>query len=413
MKTIASAISDRGLKREGNEDQYLIDESLGLYLVCDGMGGHAAGEIAAERAIAFAAEYISDNSDAIESASQSPEGFYRVLKIAEEAVQNASQELHLLSKSNIEFAGMGTTMTLLLIVENKAVMAHVGDSRLYLMRDGDIHQLSVDHTLANEMYLSGGMTREEAQASRYQHVLTRSIGAHEFVPVDTLLFDLIPGDRFLLCSDGLSNYFSDTAVVASLLSEPEIISHPGLLVDFANHSGGSDNITAVLVDTQPDTSDPPESNTNTKAKLQCLGNTFLGSRLSVRRLIHLLSIATTIHCNAGKEILSRGEKSRGLIVVLKGRFRVDDDDIIESELTEGDSFGASSLVMPVESETILTALEPSQVLLIDRRKFHSLTRRLPRLGNALLRNLARHLSEQLAMRGRGRSFNMDDTGPLP
>lgn len=231
MKVVASALSDRGLKREGNEDQYLIDESLGLYVVCDGMGGHAAGEVAAEKAIEFAAEHISANGDILESAVDRPDGFFRVLKIAEEAVQAASQEVHRLSKSSPKYAGMGTTMTMLMILDNKAIMAHVGDSRMYLKRGGEIHQLSVDHTLANEMHLSGGLSKEEAATSRYQHVLTRSIGPHEFVDVDTLLFDLLPGDRILLCSDGLSNYFSDDSVIAELLAKSKIVTKPEPLIE--------------------------------------------------------------------------------------------------------------------------------------------------------------------------------------
>lgn len=411
MKVVASALSDRGLKRDGNEDQFLIDESLGLYVVCDGMGGHAAGEVAAERAIEYASEHISANSDVLESAVEKPDGYFRVLKIAEEAVQTASQAVYQLAQSSTEYAGMGTTMTMLMIVDSKAIMAHVGDSRLYLMRGGEIHQLTVDHTLANEMFLAGGLTREEAATSRYQHVLTRSIGPHEFVAVDTLLFDLMPGDRLLLCSDGLSNYFDDVSVVANLLAQPEIISEPDPLIEYAKELGGADNITAVVVETLPDSES--ESVPDTEQRVDALRDCFLGRKLSVSRLLHLLTTSSMIHCNAGKELIMMGDKYPGMFLVVEGSFRVIDDDIVEAELEPGGCFGQAALIAPAKSPATLIAKQPSKVLLIDRKKFNRLTRRMPRLGNALLRNLCRHLSERVVDVEAPQPIRLDDTGPMP
>lgn len=410
MMIVATAISDKGLKRDGNEDQYLIDESLGLYVVCDGMGGHAAGEVAAERAIEYASEHLAKNRDVIQSAGQTPDGAFRVLKIVEEAVQNAGQELNRLARSTPRYAGMGTTLTLLVVVEDKGVMAHVGDSRLYLLRQSDVHQLSSDHTLANELFLSGGLTREEAENSRYQHVLTRSIGPQEFVQVDTLLFDLVPGDRLLLCSDGLSNYFGNTSRVAEFMSEPNIIEQPDRLVDFAKESGGADNITAILVEVQGEAADHPVA--DVQKKLECLGGTFLCEKLSVRRLMHLIAVTNVIQCAAGKELVSIDSHLPGFYVVLDGRFRVIDDDIVESELCCGDWFGETALLTDAKSSASLVALEPSRVLLVGRKEFGKLTRRLPRLGNVMLRNLGRYLAKQVA-KANTRLLNLDDTGPLP
>lgn len=410
MKVVASALSDRGLKREGNEDQYLIDESLGLYIVCDGMGGHSAGEVAAERAIAYATDFIAARADALKTAAAKPDGYFRVLKVAEEAVQTASQEVFQLAKSSPRYAGMGTTMTMLMIVDDKAVMAHVGDSRLYLKRGGDIHQLTVDHTLANDLVQTGGLTREQAAISRLQHVLTRSIGPHESVVVDTLLFDLFPGDRLLLCSDGLSNYFKEPAVVADLLAQPKIVGEPDALIAFANQSGGADNITAVVVETLPDAQS--EAGPDIEQRIDALRSSFLGRKLSLRRLLHLLSTSTVIHCTAGKELIAMGQPCPGMFVVLAGRIRVIDDDIVEAELVPGECFGQATLIAPARSPATLVADEPSKVLLVDRKSFNQLTRRLPRLGNALLRNLSRHLSEQIVATEAPQPISLDDTGPL-
>ncbi|SMP73762.1 Serine/threonine protein phosphatase PrpC [Neorhodopirellula lusitana] len=410
MKIAASALSDRGLKRDGNEDQYLIDESLGLYMVCDGMGGHAAGEVAAERAIEFTSKHISSHAQDLNSEVEKPGGYFRILKIAEEAVLAASQAVHRLSRSTPQYAGMGTTLTMLMIVDDKAIMAHVGDSRLYLMRAGEIHQLTVDHTLSNEMFLAGGLTKEQAAKSRYQHVLTRSIGPHESVNVDTLLFDLLPGDRLLLCSDGLSNYFTDSAIVAELLAKPHIVSQPHPLIDYAKDAGGADNITAVVVETLSESD--AESMPGTEERMNFLRKSFLGRSLSVRRLLHLMTASATIHCNAGKELLAIDANCPGMYIVIEGSFRVIDDDIVESELVKGDCFGQATLIAPAKSPARLVANEASRVLLVDRRNFSRLTKRLPRLGNLLLRNLCRNLSETIVASETARPISLDDTGPL-
>ncbi len=410
MKVVASAISDRGRKREGNEDQYLIDESLGLYMVCDGMGGHAAGEVAAERAIAIASARILANKEFVELLSETPDGPFQMLKIAEEAVQAACQGVFHLANSSSEYAGMGTTLTMLIIAGNKAIMAHVGDSRLYLMRKKKIHQLSVDHTLANELYQSGGLTKEEAATSQYQNVLTRCVGSQEFVKVDTLLFDLMPRDRLLLCSDGLSNYFSDPAVIADLLAKPEIVAQPEPLVEHANESGGADNITAVVIEALLDSDSPPVS--DTEERLETLRRSFLGRKLSVSRLLQLLSTSAMFHCNSDKTLIEMGDKCPGMFFVIEGSFRVLDDDIVESELSTGECFGEATLIAPAKSPATLIASEPSRVLIVDRKKFNRLTRRMPRLGNALLRNLSRHLSERIVSSEAPRPISLDDTGPL-
>ena len=374
------------------------------------MGGHAAGEVAAERAIEFASEHLSANREAFESAGDKPDGFLFAVKIAEEAVQAACQKVHDLAQSSPSYAGMGTTMTMLMIVDDKAVMAHVGDSRLYLVRNGEIHQLSVDHTLANDLYLSGGLTQEEALTSRYQHVLTRCIGPQQFVTVDTLLFDLLPGDRMLLCSDGLSNYFRDESVVADLLVKPKRVTTLDPLIRYAKSCGGADNITAVVVESLPGPDDVPVP--DAEERIEALRNNFLGRKLSISRLLHLLTASTMVHCNAGKRLIDLGEKCPGMFLVVRGSFRIIDDDIIEGDLSVGQCFGEATLIAPAKSPLSLIASEPARVLIIDRKKFNRLTRRMPRMGNALLRNLSRHLSEKLLASEAEQPIELDDTGPL-
>ena len=240
-------------------------------------------------------------------------------------------------------------------------------------------------------------------------MLTRSVGQHEYVEVDTLLFDLVAGDRLLLCSDGLSNYFASDSRIVDILSDPDLIEQPDRLVDFAKQSGGADNITAILVQVHGEAGHP---SADVERKIALMRNTFLCKNLSVRRLMHLVSVTKVIQCAAGMELISMNSELPGLYLVLEGRFRIIDDDVVEAELEPGDCFGETSLLADTKSSASLVAIEPARGLLIGRKDFIKLTRRLPRLGNIVLRNLGKHFAEQIVAGNQTRTFNLDDTGPL-
>lgn len=173
MQIQAHAACDIGLARESNEDRFLVDHELNLLAVSDGMGGHAAGEIAATRCLEISAEYFRQHGPVKIIARASPKGYYRVLQLAEDALEEASRRIYKEASANRDYAGMGATLTILMVVDDKGIMAHVGDSRSYLLRDGKMHLLSNDHTMAHEFYLAGVISREEAQMSRYANALTR------------------------------------------------------------------------------------------------------------------------------------------------------------------------------------------------------------------------------------------------
>jgi serine/threonine protein phosphatase PrpC len=247
MLVASYAQSDVGLIRENNEDSVLASPSLGLYAVCDGMGGYAAGEVASSTAVSLLEAYVRDRSSMLTEADRKPDGYFRILKLAEEAVQQVSARLHEMACSNPDCRGMGTTLTMLLIVNNKAIVAHVGDSRLYLLRDGDVHLLSSDHTLANELVQLGHLESATAQHSRFASMLTRCVGRQESVQVDTLLFDLFPGDTCLLCSDGFSKYLEEPSELGDLLRAEDPRGVTQNLVDLANSRGGNDNISVIVL----------------------------------------------------------------------------------------------------------------------------------------------------------------------
>ncbi len=244
----SAARTDVGLKREHNEDSFLVNEDLGLYVVCDGMGGHAGGETASRLAVQtierelLGARLRPDDP----LASDAPIAETPLAAALREAVEGACAAVFRTSRANPELAGMGTTCISLLIRDQKAIVGHVGDSRAYLVRDGEVHQLSEDHSLVNEQVRAGLLSEEEAKHSRLKNIITRSVGFEEDVLVDVLGVETRVGDKFLLCSDGLTNLISNEEIRDSLLTH-DLDDVPVRLIQLANDRGGDDNITAVAV----------------------------------------------------------------------------------------------------------------------------------------------------------------------
>lgn len=364
----AVVATDVGKKRDKNEDAYLIDESLGLYVVCDGMGGHAAGEVASAKTVEFVAQYLKPRRGVIEAAENTPGGHFPIVKLVEEAIAHACQGIHELACANPELRGMGTTITLIVAVGHKAIMGHVGDSRLYLIRGEDVHLLSTDHTLAHELVTDGLMTQEEADAGNFGHALTRVVGCQASVQVESLLFDLLPGDVFVLCSDGLSNYLESVEQLKSLLApEP----NAQKLVDFANDQGGADNITATVMRVTG------EKSKRVEERIRVLSESFLCKGMPQSRLLRVLNACEV-------KVRKNGDRvtEPGLYFVLKGE--VD---------TKEEVFGGLSLV----GETMVprSVVADSSFLFLSKTRFQGLAKKLPKAGRHLYKNLSEELAEQL------------------
>jgi len=244
----SAARTDVGMKREHNEDSFLVNEDLGLYVVCDGMGGHAGGETASrlavqtiEKELMSAKLRVDDPFAAQTGLPESP-----LAGALREAVEGACAAVFRTSRANPDLAGMGTTCISLLVHGDHAIVGHVGDSRAYLIRDGQVWQLSEDHSLVNEQVRAGLLTEEEAKHSRLKNIITRSVGFEEDVLVDVVGVETRSGDKFLLCSDGLSNLI-DTDEIRDALVRTDLTQVPDLLIQLANSRGGDDNITVVAV----------------------------------------------------------------------------------------------------------------------------------------------------------------------
>ncbi len=241
-------LTDLGRKRKSNEDAFFVDDELGLYVVADGMGGHAAGEVASREAVdtlyGMVKRGIGELHELVDPVTE--EDSRAACRLMESAVQAATYMVFSLAELDRDKSGMGTTISALLILGDYAITAQVGDSRVYRVHDGMVEQLTEDHTLIAWQIKQGLITPQEAKKSPHRNVITRAVGNREYVQVDTRLVALEPGHRFLLCSDGLHGYLhdSDIAPIVAQGGEAAVKS----FINLANERGGKDNITAILVE---------------------------------------------------------------------------------------------------------------------------------------------------------------------
>jgi PPM family protein phosphatase len=232
----AAAVTDRGLKRPSNEDAFGYSVDHGVFLVCDGMGGAAAGEVASSLAVREMMKLLT----ARDAASQLPVE-------AEQAVAAANMAIYSRAQRNPKLGGMGTTLVSLLVEDRRAWMVNVGDSRGYRLRNGRLEQITLDHSLVEEQVRMGQMDPQEAARSPFKNVITRALGTQNCVTPDVFDLDIAPGDLFLLCSDGLTRELSDSLIESLLRIDVPLQELCGRLVAAANKAGGHDNITCLLV----------------------------------------------------------------------------------------------------------------------------------------------------------------------
>ena len=235
---LAAAVTDRGRKRPSNEDAFGYSVEHGVFVVCDGMGGAAAGEVASSLAVDEVLRLVSSREPGKESS---------LAEVVEAAFQAANQAIFTRAQRNRRLSGMGTTMVALAVEDCHAWVLNVGDSRCYRYRAGQFEQLTLDHSLVEEQVRMGRMTRLEAARSPFRNMITRALGTQTRVTADVFGLETEPGDLFLLCSDGLTRELPDEAIGARLAAGGPLDEICQELVDAAKKAGGHDNITCLLV----------------------------------------------------------------------------------------------------------------------------------------------------------------------
>ena len=248
MRLEAAARTDPGPVRENNEDAFLVELDAGLFIVADGMGGHAAGEVASEIAVHTVAEILLEQDDPDETRLEraTPDDDEAIRERLRYSTNQASLRIRREAMANPAQTGMGTTLVVLLIEDDVAHLGHVGDSRIYLFRDDRLHRLTRDHTVVQQEIDAGRLSPELARIVPHKNILTQSVGYHGPVEPDTSTRPVEPGDVFVLCSDGLTDPLDD-AQLAQIIraTPPEDLAET--LVQEALVNGTEDNVTVIVV----------------------------------------------------------------------------------------------------------------------------------------------------------------------
>jgi len=246
LKMEFCAASDAGKVRSNNEDSYLLAPELELAIVADGMGGHNSGEVASSLGV----KVTRDKFESMSGTGLKPKPYNEKFCLETNqlgfAVQLANSVIYEAGNSSTNSKGMGTTLTAAFFRSPRICLAHIGDSRAYLLRDGQLKQITEDHSLVQEHVRNGVLTREQAEVSPLQNILTRALGAQKTPVVDLLEAELAEGDRILMCTDGLFKAVKEQEILAALKVQPDDLQACAGLIATANTNGGPDNITLII-----------------------------------------------------------------------------------------------------------------------------------------------------------------------
>lgn len=275
-------------------------------------------------------------------------------------------------------------------------MAHAGDTRLYLHREGSTWQLSADHTLAADLVRRGEITPDAAKTHQYSSALTRALGSQESVDPETLMMDVLPDDVFLLCSDGLSEYIDGPGDLSTSLGSDDLSRVPGELVERANERGGRDNITAVVVQVVADDQErEAHLSDDVRAGMKALRRVPVLETARFADLLRVFHLADVHTCAKGSSIASDRDRMNALYIPLLGELDVSRADGSCTRVRQGESIGLTSLLVPRSWSARVQALSEVRLLSIDGTAFRKLARRRPWMGVRLLSALAEELEREL------------------
>lgn len=395
MKVNAWSRTDLGNVRENNEDAHLVAVEHGVFVMADGVGGSTGGEIASNRLV----EHIESVAAELAEVSASGNSLFdrdhrdRVFKRLLDEVQRANKIIYEEGKAVDTVKPPATTCDVILLSEQAAFIAHVGDSRVYLLRGSEIFRITEDHTFAEQ--LRQEQIDNADVLERYKNVLTRSIGGRPSVDVDALFIDLQPGDHLLMCTDGVTDYLSG----AELLDFARAELGPGLLdtlVDTAKARGGKDNITALLVriESVPDTIREAAS-FDTLKQVDILGNIGMFKGLGVRDLLKIMRIVFEISLLDGT-VLEDGDEPC-FYIVAEGAVQLTLDDTLLSTVEKGQHFGEHALMSDEPQPTTARAVGSTLLLAVPAKRFRTIVTEDPVVGNTLLWNLLEAVSRQVRL----------------
>jgi serine/threonine protein phosphatase PrpC len=384
------ARTDVGLKRKHNEDSLLAAEEFGVFVVADGVGGRQAGELASAITVNTFQSFAPQFKEATDRYAQDPsrENRNAVLGLLDQASNAASRRVYEAASATGR-QGMTTTLVAMVVGGGAAFVGHVGDSRAYLLRQGQLRQLTEDHSMVNELIRTGAMSAEDASTSRYRNVITRAVGLYPSVRTDTLHVELLDGDRLLLCSDGLTDMVG-LADIAGTLQQPSLTHGVDTLIQRALEGGGRDNVTVIGV--EPEAVMEAES---VAARARAMENLFLFADLPFQARLRVGRIVSERFVTPGQVIVRQGETGDTLFVVVTGEVSVQLDGREVAVFGEGQHFGELALVDTAPRSAQVVARGFGMLLCVERDALHEFCMMEPGLGNLLLWKLVAALGQRL------------------
>jgi serine/threonine protein phosphatase PrpC len=386
-RLVAAAISDVGKVRDHNEDSFSCDADRGLFIVCDGMGGHAAGEVASALAVKTVRErWLSEEIEAAVAAftaAAEPDAQKRLMTAMRTGAAAAHDAILAEAARDGEKHGMGTTLVAMRAIGGYAVFAHAGDSRAYMVRDKISMQLTEDHTLLARLLAAGIDVDTSGDGARFRSMLTNALGIGTECRVATFLMQLLDGDQFLLCSDGVSEYVGEAEIGEVLVAHPEPEQAARKLVQLALDRGGSDNATALVVrvEAAPKGASPDRHKEDQEAVAACP----LFAKLSPQQRLRALRIAIGREYGAGERLPAQTLGGRVAWVILEGEL-----DRAGARVGKGALLYAESLVddRMIEREQLAVAAKDVRAMALRADDFRELCEDDAELGEALLEALS-------------------------
>ncbi len=396
MPIRAWGLSDVGKVRQVNEDAILVDQSLGAYAVADGMGGQGAGDQASRLALEIVANHLRSHQDILERATRDRETAVEMLPtLVEAAFQSASTRVYNQASARALPTGrnMATTLSLLLVDGPRGVIGHVGDSRIYLLRDGQLYLITEDHNHL-QLLIKNGLDPKSASEVPHAHALTRALGAQARVEVDTLSFVPLPGDVFLLCTDGLHKLVSREEI-ATLLADPDMDSVAARLIDLALERGGSDNVSVVVVQVDSDAEHTSTVHRDAKLEMEALGSLELFGNLDYLEILELMEHFEERHAAGGEVIFQEGSIGSELYVIVDGSVEIRVKGRLLRILEKGSHFGEFALIDQQPRSATIRTREPTHLLVLTQEQFERLKKENPSKALAFYEVIAKRLSLNL------------------
>ncbi len=378
--------TDCGKKRQYNEDFLDFDESLGVFIVCDGMGGHQAGDVASKLGAQTIKKVLLENTQ-LKDLLDRPIGTSErkaVIEILSQAISAANQEIYdyslQMSSEEHKSSGMGTTLAMGLKASNGIFIAHVGDSRAYLLRGRKVLTLTEDHSFVNELLRAGQISPEQARKHPQRNIITRAMGAGEVVCPDIMFYEIVEGDMIILCSDGLHGYFSDNDFLRYQRDCPFDLLAPRM-IEHALDGGGKDNITVMLLKWGNDEAPPLHPHDITvQTKIETLMKINLFKALSYKETTQLLEVIHIHNCEGNEELIRQGDQGEDMFVILKGEVDVIIDSQLVTQLKPGNYFGEMSLIDKSPRSASIRSKSPCKLMQLHRDELFPLLKREPRIG---------------------------------